>query len=211
VEQVIHVFHGFLGSPEDFSFLNSHGVTLHNLYHLTTPPVLEPDDILIGYSMGGRIALELAFSVNFNLKKIVLINAHPGLQTNEEIIERREFESRIMKELTTKSKDAFLNWWNELPLFHFDRPIEPSEEIYKNSIDLFHKHRLSEQTNYLPDIIHHKEKFLIILGLFDEKYMELGSEFFVPHGVNVKGIPGGHRLFQYPNELKKILTDEGIL
>jgi hypothetical protein len=161
--------------------------------------------------MGGRIALELSKSVNFNLKKIVLINAHPGLQTNEDISDRREFENRIIKELTTKNKNEFLTWWNELPLFNFDRPIHPSGEIYKKSFDLFYKHRLSEQKNYLPDIIHHKEKFLIILGLFDEKYMELGSELFVPYGVNVKGIPGGHRLFQYPNELKKILTDEGIL
>ncbi len=208
---MIHVFHGFLGSSADFSFLQSPEVTLHNLYDLKVLPKLNPSDILIGYSMGGRIALELAHSVNFNLRKIVLINAHPGLQSDEERFHRREFEEKVLNSLSTHSKDEFLTWWNELPLFLFDRPIHPNEEIFKKSVDLFNQHRLSDQRNYLPDIVLHHEKFLIILGLFDEKYMELGSEFFVPHGVNVKGIPGGHRLFQYPNELKKILTDEGIL
>jgi hypothetical protein len=51
----------------------------------------------------------------------------------------------------------------------------------------------------------------MILGLFDEKYMDLGSEIFIPEGFRVKGIPGGHRLFQYQSELLKVLKEEGIL
>lgn len=208
---MIHVFHGFLGSPEDFSFLQGPEVKLHNLYDFKVLPKIDPNDVLIGYSMGGRIALEIAHSVNFNLKKIVLMNAHPGLQSDEERIYRKEFEEKVLNSLSTSSKEEFISWWNELPLFHFDKPIRPSDEIFQHSFDLFQMHRLSDQKDYLPFIIQHKEKFLIILGLFDEKYMDLGSEFFVPNGIRVKGIPGGHRLFQYPNELKRILNDEGIL
>lgn len=56
---MIHVFHGFLGSPEDFQFLNGEDVQVHDLYSMNQYPEIGLDDTLIGYSLGGRIALEI--------------------------------------------------------------------------------------------------------------------------------------------------------
>lgn len=207
---MIHIFHGFLGSPEDFQFLKSDNVVLYDLYDLKLP-VIAPQDILIGYSMGGRIALEIAEKNHYNLKKLVLINAHPGLNNDESRMDRKVFENKVTQELKTKSRDEFLAWWNLLPIFTFDAPIETSEDRFKASADLFWKYRLSEQKDYLPEMIRHKDKILFIAGLFDEKYMELASELLIPEGIPVKGIPGGHRLFQNKEEMKQILTSEGII
>jgi hypothetical protein len=60
-------------------------------------------------------------------------------------------------------------------------------------------------------MIRHKDKVLFIAGLFDERYMELVSEYLIPEQIIVKGIPGGHRLFQNKEELKQILSSEGII
>lgn len=208
---MIHVFHGFLGSPDDFAFLRNDGVVLHDLYQMTSYPEVSKDDVLIGYSMGGRIALEIAQKVNYDLKKVVLINAHPGLNNDEARMDRKEFEVKVANELKTKTREEFLAWWNLLPIFTFDAPIESTEERFKASADLFWKYRLSEQKDHLPEMVRHKEKILFIAGLFDEKYMELVSEMLIPYEITVKGVPGGHRLFQNKEELKQILKSEGIL
>lgn len=208
---MIHVFHGFLGSPEDFSFLQGKDVVIHDLYLMENYPEIGSDDTLIGYSLGGRIALEIAHKKNWNLKKIVLINAHLGLENDEEKMHRAEFETKIIQELKTKSRNDFMEFWNSLPIFFHDGPISVTEERYQQSSGLFDRYRLSKQNNFLPDIVSHKDKVLYIVGLFDEKYMDLVSEVLMPDNIPVKGIPGGHRLFQQSAALKEILVSEGIL
>lgn len=208
---MIHVFHGFLGSPEDFHFLLGPNVQVHDLYTMEAYPEIHPEDTLVGYSMGGRIALEIAHAKNFQLKKVVLINAHPGIADDEERMDRAEFETKILNQLRATPKDEFMDFWNSLPIFFHDGPISVRDDRYQKSAELFDRYRLSKQKNFLPDILNHKNKILYIVGFFDEKYMDLVSEVMIPEEVPVKGIPGGHRLFQHGPALKQILIDEGIL
>jgi 2-succinyl-6-hydroxy-2,4-cyclohexadiene-1-carboxylate synthase len=208
---MIHIFHGFLGSADDFSFLKSDEVVIHDLYSMKGPPQIHANDTLIGYSMGGRIALDLAHEINYQFKKIVLINAHPGLSNEEERFHRTEFETIVLQELNHKNKKDFLEWWNSLPIFTFDAPITTSDERYAQSSILFGDYRLSLQKNHLPEMIQNRDKVLFIVGLFDERYMELVNDILIPENLTVKGIPGGHRLFQQKEELMKVLSDEGII
>ena len=211
MEQVIHIFHGFLGSPQDFSSFEREDVIIHDLYEMKTLPVITPDDILIGYSMGGRIALEIADECDFQLKKIVLINSHPGLQDESARAEREIFEEKILKELSSRKKDDFMNWWNALPLFNADKPISVDENRFQKSKALFEKFRLSQQKFHLPKITLNRDKVLWLVGLSDEKYGEIASDMLLPLDIHVKALPGGHRLFQTPDELKKVLIEEGLL
>lgn len=209
---MIHVFHGFLGSPEDFQFLKNENVLLHDLYELTDFPDVQPEDTVIGYSMGGRVALDLAKSINYRLKKLVLINAHPGLSSEEEKLGRARWERTLLQDLKSMKKEAFLDYWNGLPIFFHDAPLkEITTERFEKSHQLFERFLLSKQADHLPEIVAHKEKILWIVGLFDEKYMDIASELLLPYEIKVKGIPGGHRLFQLPTELLKVLNDEGVL
>lgn len=208
---MIHVFHGLLGSPQDFSFLSDFEVRLHDLYEMNSFPEITSDDILIGYSMGGRVALEIAHKNHFKLKQLVLISAHPGLESDEEKIQRQILEDQIIEKLTSLEKKDFLQWWNSLEIFRHDFPIDCDENRFKKSQELFERFRLSRQSFFLHDMIKHKEKILYVVGLSDHKYMDLVSEMLLPHDIEIKGIPGGHRLFQTPEELKKILLEEGIL
>lgn len=208
---MIHVFHGFLGSPEDFLFLKREGVVLHDLYHLDQLPSVGEDDTLIGYSMGGRVCLEIAEKIKFKLKKIILINAHPGLSTDEEKSARKEFEKKILENLTTMTKVDFLIWWNGLPLFRYDQPINTSLERFEKSPKLFKRYLLSEQKDHLPDLIEFRDKIIYVVGLMDEKYMDLVGELLLPHDIPIKGLSGGHRLYQNQDALMTILLEEGIL
>jgi 2-succinyl-6-hydroxy-2,4-cyclohexadiene-1-carboxylate synthase len=208
---MIHVFHGFLGSPEDFLFLKKDDVVLHDLYRIDHFPAIREDDTLIGYSMGGRLCLDLAEKLNFRIRKLVLINAHPGLSTQEEKSERKIFEGKILENLSSMTREEFLIWWNGLPLFRFDQPIETSPERFEKSSELFKRYLLSEQKDHLPKLSEYKDKIIYIVGLMDEKYMELAGEKILPHDISIKGISGGHRLYQNRKDLKTLLTEEGIL
>ena len=186
---MIRVFHGFLGSPSDFHFLKGDGVVIHDLYKEV--PVTSPDDILIGYSMGGRLAMELAKKNGF--RKLILINAHPGLSDDKEREVRSQWEEEVLERLSLP--ETFLTWWNALPLFHADKPID---KVPSGSDLLFKKMALSRQENFLPFLLEHKENVHWILGEKDPKYAALAGRL---KDFHVTFLPAGHRLFQHPELL----------
>lgn len=195
---VIRVFHGFLGSPSDFDFLKGPDVVLHDLYQEI--PETHSDDTLIGYSMGGRLAMELAKKNGF--QKLILINSHPGLQDDKEREVRSQWEEEVLERLTDPV--SFLSWWNGLPLFHADRPLT---KVPAGSDSLFKKMALSRQENFLPFLTENKSRVHWIIGSRDPKYSGLAEKL---KDFDVHPVPGGHRLFQQPElllpELKKILA-----
>ncbi len=190
---MIRVFHGFLGSPSDFNFLKRDGVILHNLYEEI--PITDSEDILIGYSMGGRLAMELAKKNGF--KRLILINAHPGLTNDKEREIRSQWEEEVLERLI--DPETFLTWWNALPLFRHDKPLttvpDGSEKLFKSMV-------LSHQENFLPFLESHKNKVHWILGEKDPKYNALGEVLL---GFDVYMISAGHRLFQHPANLLPII------
>ncbi len=190
---MIHVFHGFLGSPRDFEFLSGENLRLHDLYRET--PETNSQDTLIGYSMGGRLAMELARKNGF--KKLILINAHPGLENEEEKEFRSLWEEEVLERLS--SPETFLSWWNALPLFQNDYPLK---NVPEGSSDLFQKMRLSRQENFLPFLRENKQSVHWILGEKDPKYSALASQLSDFH---VQLLPGGHRLFQHPEILGPVI------
>lgn len=209
---MIHVFHGFLGSPSDFEFLKGDGVILHDLYSKDFKPEIKPGDTLVGYSMGGRIAMELAKKVNWEIEKLVLLSSHPGLELADEKENRSTWEETVLEKLNSLSPTEFFSYWNELPIFEFDAPLAViSQERFKASSELFDQFRLSKQENFLPSLEEHQDKILYLVGLFDTKYYSYAEEVLLPHGIKIIPIAGGHRLFQQPLEIKSILTNEGIL
>lgn len=210
---MIHVFHGFLGSPSDFSFLpKKKDILLHDLYHFDLDTLeISPEDTLIGYSMGGRFALELASKFQFKIKKLVIINSHPGL-ADEDKKERNLWEESVLQRLRTDTPGEFLTYWNSLPLFKNDAPLtELSTEKLRASAPLFDKMRLSNQKNFLDELKIHRSKILWISSPQDEKYYQITKKMIVPLGIHCCFIPGGHRLFQRHIELLAVFKEEGIL
>lgn len=208
---MIHAFHGFLGSPSDLAFLGTEA-RLHTLHEVNVASLaqdLGPEDILIGYSMGGRIALELAAATDFKIKQLVLINAHPGLATAEEKRARQKWEDEILKRLQ-QGPEEFFNYWNALPIFAADGPLRPIEDM-AGAAKLFDRFRLSRQENFLPFIQHHRHKVLVLIGEQDEKYRQMALERLLPAGIRYRLLKGGHRLFQRPAEVLSVLKEEKVL
>ena len=71
--------------------------------------------ILLGYSMGGRIALYTAFSGFF--RALILESASPGLADPAEREQRRISDEALAASIERDGVPAFIDRWEKLPLF----------------------------------------------------------------------------------------------
>ena len=72
---------------------------------------------LLGYSMGGRIALQLAVHKPHLVRGLVLESASPGLQTVAERDTRRQSDGALAHRILELGMEAFVEQWLEQPLF----------------------------------------------------------------------------------------------
>jgi 2-succinyl-6-hydroxy-2,4-cyclohexadiene-1-carboxylate synthase len=71
---------------------------------------------LVGYSMGGRLALYVAVIDPERLLSLLTIGAHAGLE--EEAREgRRRGDEALAQRIEADGLEAFVNYWSSLPLF----------------------------------------------------------------------------------------------
>lgn len=71
---------------------------------------------LVGYSMGGRVALYTALQDPAPWNGLVLVSATPGLRTEAERAERRRVDAERAARMRADF-DAFLDDWYRMPLF----------------------------------------------------------------------------------------------
>ncbi len=169
----LYFFHGFSGSPEDWSGVieNLPGCTCQAL---TYPFDLPSDGILIGYSMGGRIALN-------SPRPKIIISGHPGLQTPEEREARAAQERAWIDKLHKATISEFFDTWYQQPIFtslkaHPTFPAILQRRLKQNAqvlIDQIEKHSLA-----LPSPAPRNTVFLH--GALDATYRELYLKLRIP-------------------------------
>jgi 2-succinyl-6-hydroxy-2,4-cyclohexadiene-1-carboxylate synthase len=72
---------------------------------------------LLGYSMGGRVALAFAALQPARVNHLILESASPGLNTAQERKARRCADERLAQQLETHGITPFVDTWEKLPLF----------------------------------------------------------------------------------------------
>jgi 2-succinyl-6-hydroxy-2,4-cyclohexadiene-1-carboxylate synthase len=89
-------------------------VTLEAVLEDLEPPSRAHGITLVGYSMGGRIALHCALAWPGRVRRLVLIGASPGIASAAER-ERRQAE-RLADEIEEESIEAFAARWAQTPV-----------------------------------------------------------------------------------------------
>ncbi len=78
--------------------------------------------VLAGYSLGGRVAAQLALRGPVPVAELVLISSTFGLDDPEERAARRDADERLARELEADGVERFADRWVELPLWDGDPP-----------------------------------------------------------------------------------------
>jgi len=146
---------------------------------------------LVGYSMGGRLALRLALECPDRFPVAVIESAAPGLRTEAEQDARREHDYALAKRLETMGNDGadfrqFLEDWYRQPIFASleDQPETVEKLIadrlrFNNPIELAAALRgmsVGTQESLWDQLPACKTPTLLIVGEKDRKYRMLAEE-----------------------------------
>lgn len=142
--------------------------------------------IVMGYSMGGRMALQYAPSYQESVRGLVLIGATPGIRDTNLMLERRQKEEAWIHKIENEGVAAFQAYWQALPVVASQTRIpEEIKEVMRNrrraalprelifSLNLFGQGVFPALWNNLSQL---EMPALIVAGSEDEKYLELASQ-----------------------------------
>lgn len=226
---LVFCLHGFLGSPSDWSFLLTEGQDLYEFVFVdyTHEPSLDPNQSLIlwgqkfneyalsfgedrqryviGYSLGGRLALH-AIRDNPSLwGKAVLISTHYGLEEESQKQARLKTDLMFAEDIEKSEWNHVMSEWNKQ--FH-DKQMEPSRgDLVKERKTLSQALKswsLGSQYSFKEDLVTWPTRQLWIAGEGDKKYCEIVSHLPESPQLHKQIVSeSSHRvLFEQPEVLK---------
>ena len=86
-------------------------------------------NILVGYSMGGRLALHALLESPELWKKAVIISAHPGLQNEREKLERMASDAEWAGLALTSNWGEFLQKWDAQSVLQSGVAVSPDPRM----------------------------------------------------------------------------------
>lgn len=243
-QPVILFLHGFMGDCRDFNAvirhlpefcclavdLPGHGQTevgqdsnyqMENialrLTELLTQLQIE-QCILVGYSMGGRIALYLTIHFPQFFRGTVLESASPGLATKLERDRRIVRDSQLSDRLETESLADFLNRWYSNPLFksfrtHPNYQQAISCRLQNNPAKLaksLRSHGLGKQPSLWARLREVERPLMLVTGELDPKFQAINQKMldFFPQAHLVVVEDSGHNVhFEHSAKYSQLLTN----
>ena len=141
---------------------------------------------LVGYSMGGRLALYLALHYASRFQALILESASPGLKTEAERIERIERDEALADRLERDGIESFVNYWGNIPLFSTQRSLPSDRRVQLRIQRLKNRsHGLANslrgmgtgvQPSLWSQLAELEAPVLVIAGELDVKFVEIANE-----------------------------------
>lgn len=85
---------------------------------------------LLGYSMGGRLALYFALHYPEKVRSLILESASPGLATAEERAARAASDDALAARIEREGIPAFVEFWESLPLWKSQERLPPAAHFW---------------------------------------------------------------------------------
>ncbi|MGG0150649.1 2-succinyl-6-hydroxy-2,4-cyclohexadiene-1-carboxylate synthase [Bacillus mycoides] len=196
--------HGKTESPEDVTHYDIQNVALQ-MKELLDHLHIENAHIL-GYSMGGRLAITMACLYPEYVRSLLLENCTAGLESAKERKERKEKDERLADKIEQEGIRSFVSMWENIPLF------ETQKRLAQNVKEAVRKERLANnpkglanslrgmgtgaQPSWWNELQNLKIPVLLLNGESDEKFFRLlkNIEKCIPHAKFVKIDGAGHAI-----------------
>jgi 2-succinyl-6-hydroxy-2,4-cyclohexadiene-1-carboxylate synthase len=141
---------------------------------------------LLGYSMGGRLALYLAVNYPEWFQSLILESASPGLETAVARAERQKQDNALANWIEVNGIAAFVDRWEQLPLWASQAQLPPEtrlalrEQRLQNSPTGLANSLRGMGTGVQPSLWPHLNDLqlpaLLITGALDKKFVEIGEQ-----------------------------------
>jgi 2-succinyl-6-hydroxy-2,4-cyclohexadiene-1-carboxylate synthase len=170
-----------LRTPERYQMQHAAADLATLIDQIATPPVH-----LLGYSMGGRLALYFAHHYPHYVNKLILESASPGLKTEAERVERRQRDEALADFIEREGIVAFVNRWQQLPLWESQKQLPTAvrrelreQRLKNNPTDLAYSLR-GLGTGAQPSLWLHLNQItaatLLLCGQLDTKFVAINRE-----------------------------------
>ncbi|HEX6386915.1 MAG TPA: 2-succinyl-6-hydroxy-2,4-cyclohexadiene-1-carboxylate synthase [Anaerolineae bacterium] len=140
---------------------------------------------LLGYSIGGRLALYLAVTYPDLIQSLILESASPGLESSEEREQRRRQDEQLAAWIEQEGVEAFVQRWERLPLFASQQRLPPSirdnlrrQRLQNSAKGLANSLRgmgTGAQPSLWPRLGELKIPVLLLAGEVDPKFVAIGE------------------------------------
>lgn len=141
---------------------------------------------VVGYSMGGRVAMRVALRAPERLWALVLESSSPGIANPADRKDRVMQDARLAERIRKEGVAAFADYWQALPLFAsqsrlpdaarqalWDQRLQHTAEGLANSLEGLGAGMQEPVLQRLQDL---RMPVLLLAGDLDTKYCELAHE-----------------------------------
>jgi len=180
---------------------------------------------VLGYSMGGRVALHLALAAPERMGRLILESSSPGIAGETERAARRAADEALARRLDEEGLERFIDRWNDLPLFGRGRlDVSRRDELRRQQLAGSAEGLAASLRGMgagvpgaLWDKLSGLGETLIVAGELDDKYVEIGRRMqsLMPKAQLVV-VPGaGHTVhLEQPGifceVVREYLNDRGV-
>lgn len=175
---------------------------------------------VVGYSMGGRIALELALQHPELVYTLVLESAGLGPADDEARTALAERAAKWASDLREQGMQAFVDAWEQLPLFASQqrlsqetRDVVRAERLANDpeamalAVEYGGQHTMQDNRANQERLSYAWTPVLYVCGTRDDKYLAQ-AEDLVHMGLDTKALMGGHNLhLEQPAAFGRALED----
>ncbi|MDS3904574.1 2-succinyl-6-hydroxy-2,4-cyclohexadiene-1-carboxylate synthase [Staphylococcus hominis] len=141
---------------------------------------------LLGYSMGGRVALYYAIHGQYEIKQLILESTSPGIADEALRKERQAIDQARGRVLEIAGIEVFVNDWEKLPLFQTQYLLDDNKKQAMRRMRLAQNpNKLAKAlrdygTGHMPnlwgDIKYIKSDCFILAGELDEKFVNTAKK-----------------------------------